>query len=811
MKRMRPQRSLSSRRHYFLWLVQVPYTALVIVGWCNPRSYHTPWHYVAWLYTFCWASFLYCTIRAWRDHHLECRARGKRGPVFVWQAALILLPVALLAGVGFYYLEQDRRLAEDEARERAQVMARELAENFDQVGHKDFFEYLAARGEYASQQASRIGLVKTDRNFETDARQRIHAWNAEHPDLGLAELPLDRCELTRAKPGESAVRTDPYWHSFPPAPEPPGWWDDLTLSQRELWRAVERAEAQPGGTPLAQAAITNFLAAHPCTDAAINARYHALRLQARGLPVSEAVKLYVAAPWGWGGQFTETGIPISQILCEEALRLLPDHAGLPYPAGVSLQTPDKIAWAIAYAPSAFSPQLIREVSRVAQTNDPFAGALNEWWDANERTGRLAEEFRAHHPVETLSNGFYWHTDSERGSGRYLFVLSQPWVGTNEYFHFQAQIIPEPVVARVLTDTLATNELTGMAVPAYLRARVILGNGEILAANDSLASAVAARALPVLGEAQGSLVHLWFPDKQGYPFRVQILLADRAGLYAHQRQRLWLLGGLILVSALASVWGCVALWRAFRRQQELNALKSNFVSSVSHELRAPIASVRLMAENLEHGKVTGPEKEREYYRFIGQECRRLSALIENVLDFARIEQGRKQYEFELVNLDALMGQTVTLLEPYAAEKGVRLERAPGVPAAPGELVADGRALQQALVNLLDNAIKHSPRSGAVRTGFAVTPAGAQLWVEDDGPGIPAAEQARIFERFYRRGSELRRETQGVGIGLSIVKHIVEAHGGRVTVASVPGCGSRFTLELPAYPPGGAGADKTSPTL
>jgi signal transduction histidine kinase len=249
--------------------------------------------------------------------------------------------------------------------------------------------------------------------------------------------------------------------------------------------------------------------------------------------------------------------------------------------------------------------------------------------------------------------------------------------------------------------------------------------------------------------------------------------------------------------------------------------------VSHELRAPIASVRLMAENLERGKVSGPEKQGEYFRFIVQECRRLSSLIENVLDFSRIEQGRKQYEFEPTNLVALTETTVKLMEPYAAEKGVNLKTFNIQHSTPNiELNVDGRAIQQALVNLIDNAVKHSPKGETVTVGVEVrsaergvrsddapdTPSksitrtrtkdeddslapGVALWVQDHGPGIPPGEQAKIFERFYRLGSELRRETQGVGIGLSVVKHIIEAHGGHVRVDSEPGHGSRFTIELP----------------
>ena len=142
---------------------------------------------------------------------------------------------------------------------------------------------------------------------------------------------------------------------------------------------------------------------------------------------------------------------------------------------------------------------------------------------------------------------------------------------------------------------------------------------------------------------------------------------------------------------------------------------------------------------------------------------------------------------------------TLALPAAplVREGVRLELVSARPAAGKlELPVDGRAIQQALVNLLDNAIKHSARGQTVKLELADDePAGCRLTVEDDGRGIPLAEQARIFERFYRLGSELRRETQGIGIGLSIVRHIMAAHGGEVTVKSAPGRGSRFTLHLP----------------
>jgi signal transduction histidine kinase len=257
--------------------------------------------------------------------------------------------------------------------------------------------------------------------------------------------------------------------------------------------------------------------------------------------------------------------------------------------------------------------------------------------------------------------------------------------------------------------------------------------------------------------------------------------------------------MILAATLAALAGLALARRAFFQQLRLNEMKSNFVSSVSHELRAPIASVRLMAENLERGKIPEARRQGEYFHFIVQECRRLSSLIENVLDFSRIEQGRKEYEFEPSDVIALARTTVKLLEPYAAEKGVKLETSGLEPGAANiELNVDGRALQQALVNLIDNAIKHSPKGEAVTVGMERRDGPAKavhLYVADHGPGIAKEEHEKIFERFYRCGSELRRQTQGVGIGLSVVRHVVAAHGGRVLLQSELGHGSRFTIELP----------------
>jgi signal transduction histidine kinase len=285
----------------------------------------------------------------------------------------------------------------------------------------------------------------------------------------------------------------------------------------------------------------------------------------------------------------------------------------------------------------------------------------------------------------------------------------------------------------------------------------------------------------------------FASAGGDEIRCAIVLAGPDALFMRQRQRAWLFGGLLAGSALVAVAGVVHTFRSYRKQERLNELKSNFVASVSHELRAPLASMRLLSEGLQGGRVTDATKQREYFNFLVQECRRLSGLIENVLDFSRIEQGRKSYEFELVDLRRVVEAAVRTVSPMADERRARLDFEPGNE----EMLAqvDVLAMQQAVMNVLDNAVKHSAPGGTVSVQTRLDRTEVAISVRDQGPGIDAKEHERIFERFHRLGSEQRRETQGVGIGLSIVKHTVEAHRGSVTVTSAPGSGSTFTIRVP----------------
>jgi signal transduction histidine kinase len=248
-----------------------------------------------------------------------------------------------------------------------------------------------------------------------------------------------------------------------------------------------------------------------------------------------------------------------------------------------------------------------------------------------------------------------------------------------------------------------------------------------------------------------------------------------------------------VLSVLMIGGLVLTYRSVNKQVALARLKSDFVSNVSHELRTPLALIRLYAETLELGRISTQEKKHEYYSIIRKESERLSALINNILDFSRIEAGRKEYDFRETDIAELVHNTLDSYRYQIEQQGFALEEQidPGIPA----VKVDREAIARALVNLVNNALKYSDSEKFLAVRLYRDQSVLKLEVSDRGIGIERNEQARIFEKFYRTCDPLVHNTKGSGLGLSLVRHITQAHGGGVEVESTPGHGSKFTVWLP----------------
>lgn len=251
--------------------------------------------------------------------------------------------------------------------------------------------------------------------------------------------------------------------------------------------------------------------------------------------------------------------------------------------------------------------------------------------------------------------------------------------------------------------------------------------------------------------------------------------------------------LVLVLAVAMALGVFLVAGAAAREVRVAELKSNFVASVSHDLKTPLALIQLFAETLELGRVRTPERAQEYYRIINGEAKKLTRLIENLLDFSRMEAGLRPYRMEPADLGEIVTRVLARMETQFSQGHfvVNTEIATGLP----RVLADEGATEQAIENLLANAIKYSGDARQIDVTARRAGDHVEVSVADHGIGIPRREQGRIFRKFYRVQRELGGGPQGTGLGLAIVDHTMRGHGGFVRVSSEPQQGSTFTLHFP----------------
>jgi len=448
---------------------------------------------------------------------------------------------------------------------------------------------------------------------------------------------------------------------------------------------------------------------------------------------------------------------------------------------------EKVEMMLRHADDAF----LERLGAALRAAGPDPGALDELVASTPLVGRLylldrqgrfvyppggarGEDDSALALARTEAVGDLW----ERGGRRDLVTGSQAWLLAVRRLRDGAPLLillsrdPEAVRRQILEATLG-----GLESPT------------ILAVLDAAGRPIYSR-VSLRGAHQ--LLSVGF--RESLP-TWQLAVYQPPGFSPRQavRRQVVVFTAAFLVLLAVIVVGILATWRLMRREAEMARLKSDFVANVSHDLKTPLSVIRMFGETLEMGRVADEARRHDYYRVIARESERLSRLIDNVLDFSRIEGGRRVYEKSPTAVEPLVRETLDAFAYPLAQQGftVSVDVAPDLP----EVTMDAEAVRQALANLVDNAIKYAGERRVLRIEARAEEGWLQLSVADEGIGVPTEEQARIFEKFYRVGRSETQSRRGSGVGLALVQHVAVAHGGSVGVESRPGEGSRFTLRLP----------------
>jgi signal transduction histidine kinase len=697
-----------------------------------------------WLTLAAFAFFVISLPWGWRKQRLLFEKQAKTRDRSFWPWILLAgIPILAVALFGLRSIQNDLNAAEQRSRDDAEILASSALGRWNSVAEPRFSGFIAAA------EKARPGAPVDDGFKKSEV-------------LGNP----GRIELSPVPPPEAEPVLEADWFKKLPA-EVRGAWNtyetkaaSLTSAQAlaDFWSKAVPGIATPGLRRIADfALLRSKIAANRITNA-----YEALLMFREN-----------------GAGTSAAGVPVAHLVWRELFRL-------PARPGDATRLSPLFRQDTVLESLMLVPPLLDELERTWAATDPIwketMVRLRSDWPDQMRRRTLEDRVLRMIARAPPSSG----TVLQHAGDSYVLLTREPLTGPPPLFRQRCCVlIPLSLWDEVVA---ASTTPTNTRSSRYFDVRLRLGELTVpVTVNHAVPSDLKPLAvIPSIDDAKPALV------------RAEVFLTDRDGFFAEVRRRALISSLLILAAAGAALAGVAQARRSYVRQEDLNEAQANFVSSVSHELRAPLASVRLLAENLERGGDESPERRREYYGLMVRECRRLGTLVQNVLDWSRIERGGQQYEFAPADLAALARETARLMEPQFAERNVRLELQIASDAqAPDSLeaVVDAASIQQALINLLDNALKHSPAGSVVSLSLARHGERLQFTVADQGPGIPVDEHERIFDRFHRLGSELRRETAGIGIGLSIVKHIANAHGGSVRVFSTLGHGATFTLELP----------------
>jgi len=555
------------------------------------------------------------------------------------------------------------------------------------------------------------------------------------------------------------------------------------FEQKNYRDALERYRAlfEAGAEPFVKGALLNAMA----------------RVQKKSGSADEAMKTYAAIARDYGDVLITGGMPLGLASRLELGALQASSGDIPSAAETYLELFQRLlqgGWPIEQALYENTVETLKNSlngifmkapsdSDVQSVKSAFLALENQERERRKSTERLtsflagaAEAIKARTPgIQGPSSlASRWTLDLEKNS--FLVSLSPAdavpsgEAGERWGILFDPDLIRDALLRPALANAFSAEE-TAWAVRGQ--------DGRVLAISDKAPSGMPSYRTGFVDNFPRWSLELYSLN----PRFLQTLLASR--------QRVFFFMFLLIAGILG--FGLILAVRAVSHELELARMKSDFVSTVSHEFKSPLTSIRQLAEMLQAGRVPSEDRRRQYYDVLVEQSERLSLLIENILSLAKIEDGRKRFEFKPVEIGALLRETVAPISDRVRHDGFTIEME--TEGGPHVIIADGPALAQAVTNLVDNAVKYSGDARRVILRSSVRGPDLVVSVRDFGQGIPRDEQAKVFDRFYRGGDPLTRSVKGSGLGLTLVKEIIDAHRGKVLIESEPGRGSTFSIVLP----------------
>jgi signal transduction histidine kinase len=381
--------------------------------------------------------------------------------------------------------------------------------------------------------------------------------------------------------------------------------------------------------------------------------------------------------------------------------------------------------------------------------------------------KRAKDYDILSPVESVAGGWIpWYWENRLGQLGWV----QPETGGARY-GMELEMIT------VLSELLP---VLSAGLPANRRMALVDGAGRTIHQTGGLD--VAEGTEPALRVPIGRALPHW-----------EVVLYTPNGTFGRTGRGYALLSAMLVAVLFVSLFGSgILLLREAHRNRREAQQKTTFVSNVSHELKTPLTTIRMYADLLTEGRVSEPEKSKRYLETIGAESRRLTRLVNNVLDFSRLEQNRKKYNCSRFDLRETLEETIQLQRLRIQKAGMELTT--DLPEAPAPVDSDPDAIRQVLINLIDNAVKYAASGKTLHIGMFHAKNGYSISVADRGEGIAPRDRSRIFERFYRVDDSLTAESQGCGLGLSIARRMMEDLGGSLSLLSAKG-GACFSILIP----------------